>query len=43
MAEKVHVSPPYGVECVTVCLLVLFALNAGAGNPDVELKIKVNK
>lgn len=31
------------VLCVAVCLSVLFVLNAGAGNPDVELKIKVNK
>lgn len=31
------------ILCVAVFLSAVFALNAGAGNPDVEFKIKVNK
>jgi hypothetical protein len=31
------------VLCIAVFLSAIFALNAGAGNPDIEFKIKVNK
>jgi hypothetical protein len=31
------------VLCIAVFLSAVFALDAGAGNPDVEFKVKVNK
>jgi len=31
------------VLCIAVFLSAIFAFNAGAGNPDIEFKIKVNK